>query len=287
MALHDTWLSEVEKALGRRASEVTPLSGGDINEAYALRLSKSERVFIKRNAHSPPRMFEAEAEGLEFLRQGVGKDSPLVIPEVHHVAGSFLVLEMLDREHHHDQSESLGRGLAQLHRCPASSFGAERPNFIGTLGQWNDPADRWVNFFADRRLRVQLDLPGARRLIDRECRRRFDLLFERLPGLLLHEEAPARLHGDLWSGNYLASSRGPAIFDPAAYGGHREVDLAMMRLFGGFSERTFAAYQEAFPLAPDFETRLKIYQLYPLLVHVNLFGAGYVGAVQDTLRQVT
>jgi fructosamine-3-kinase len=134
---------------------------------------------------------------------------------------------------------------------------------------------------------VQLDLPGARRLIDAEARRRFELLFDRMEWLLKPEEPPARLHGDLWGGNSFFSTRGPALFDPAAYGGHREVDLAMMKLFGGFSERTFAAYHEAHPLASGWRDRLKIYQLYPLLVHVNLFGAGYVGSVVDTLRQVT
>jgi fructosamine-3-kinase len=280
------WKDELEAALGSAVTSQRSLAGGDINEAYEVQLRDGRSLFVKTNEHTPPRMFEAEAAGLAFLREGLGVENPLVVPEVVHVAEKFLVLEML-RPAAIDQSEELGRGLAALHRAPLKGFGLASSNFIGSLGQNNDPRIKWVDFFRELRLEEQLGMPGARRLIDRETRRRFDVLFERLPELLGPEEPPARLHGDLWGGNSFFSDRGPAIFDPAVYGGHREVDLAMMRLFSGFSARTFAAYQEAYPLSPDFEGRLAIYQLYPLLVHVNLFGAGYVGAVRDLLRQVT
>jgi fructosamine-3-kinase len=174
-----------------------------------------------------------------------------------------------------------------LHAASVEQFGAPEANFIGTLGQVNEARERWVDFFRDKRLAVQLSLPGAQRLLPSGTKRRFELLFKNLDQLLGPDELPARVHGDLWGGNAFFSARGPAIFDPAAYAGHREVDLAMMRLFGGFSERTFSAYEETYPLAPGHEQRGPLYQLYPLLVHVNLFGSGYVGSVEDALRRVT
>lgn len=276
----------LESAVGSGAIGSRSISGGDINEAYRIDLADGRRIFVKTNSHAPPRMFEAEARGLSFLREGLRSDSPLVVPEVLAVDERFLALEYLERSNEEDAA-GLGRGLAEMHSRSAEMFGAELPNFIGTLHQVNDPRPKWVDFYREQRLGSQLGLPGARRLIDAEARRRFELLFDRMDELLQPEEPPARLHGDLWGGNCFHSTGGPAIFDPAAYGGHREVDLAMMKLFGGFSERTFAAYHEVYPLAPGFRDRLKIYQLYPLLVHVNLFGAGYVGSVVDTLRQVT
>jgi fructosamine-3-kinase len=118
-------------------------------------------------------------------------------------------------------------------------------------------------------------------------RRGFDALFGCLTERVGPDEPPARLHGDLWGGNLHVDEEGrPCLIDPAVYGGHREMDLAMMRLFGGFSPRVFAAYHEAYPLAPGWEDRVPLYQLYPLMVHVNLFGRGYVGSVEGALRQV-
>ena len=274
-------------ALGSEIERFSRVSGGDINDAWDVRLSGGRRVFVKYNLHTPPKMFAAEAAGLTFLREGLRADSPLVIPDVLHVGHNFLVLEFLERRAGADESEALGRGLALLHAASADEFGAAAPNFIGTLAQVNESREHWADFFRDMRLEAQLSLPGAQRLLPSGAKRRFELLFKKLEQLLGPEEPPARVHGDLWGGNSFFSTRGPAIFDPAAYAGHREVDLAMMRLFGGFSERTFAAYEETYPLVPGHLERVPIYQLYPLLVHVNLFGAGYVGSVEDALRRVT
>lgn len=281
------WRARLEAVLGSDIERLSAVSGGDINDAWDVSLSDGRRVFVKSNLSAPPRMFEAEAAGLRFLREGRGADSPLVIPDVLHVDQDFLVLEFLERASGADGSEALGRGLALLHSASALEFGASNPNFIGTLGQVNEPRSRWVDFFREKRLGVQLSLPGARRHLSSGAKRRFELLFNNLEQLLGPSEPPARVHGDLWGGNAFFSTRGPAIFDPAAYAGHREVDLAMMRLFGGFSARTFSAYQEVYPLSPGHEERVPIYQLYPLLVHVNLFGAGYVASVEDALRRVT
>lgn len=287
MADDAAWRTKIEGVLGSAVERSSGVAGGDINESWDVCLRDGRRVFVKFNRNTPPKMFEAEAQGLLFLRAGVSGDSALVIPEVLHVDHHFIVLEHLERTPDREDFEALGRGLALLHASALETFGAPRSNFIGTLGQINEPRRRWVDFYRDMRLQVQLSLPGAKRLLPSGMKRRFEILFNNLEQLLGEEEPPARVHGDLWGGNYFQTSRGPAIFDPAAYAGHREVDLAMMRLFGGFSSRTFAAYQETYPLSPGYDERVPIYQLYPLLVHLNLFGAGYIGSIEDALRRVT
>lgn len=286
MVRREPWEDRLEAELACRIHRKQPVSGGDINLAWSVQLTDERWVFVKANEHSPARMFEAEAEGLSFLREHLEKEAPLVVPEVLVVGETFLALELL-RATSQDQSEAFGRGLAGLHRRRLPTYGGDGHNFIGTLSQSNSPTENWPEFFRTERIEAQLNLPGATRLLTRATRQRFETLLSDLEQRLSPQEPPSPLHGDLWGGNYLSTSIGPAIFDPAAYAGHREVDLAMMKLFGGFSERTFAAYQEAYPLAPGHEQRIKIYQLYPLLVHVNLFGGGYAAEVESRLRELT
>jgi fructosamine-3-kinase len=179
---------------------------------------------------------------------------------------------------------ALGRGLASLHRFGAPSFGFHGPNFIGRLTQENREQPSWAEFYRDRRLEPQLRAAEAAGRAPPALRRNFERLFSKLPELVGEAEPPARLHGDLWGGNLHVDEHGaPCLIDPAVYGGHREMDLAMMRLFGGFSERVFAAYAEAFPLTKGHAERVHLYQLYPLLVHLNLFGGGYLGSVEQAL----
>lgn len=276
----------LEEALEARVLQATPLSGGDINEAYRLELSDGRRVFAKTRRPAPEGMFPAEAAGLEWLRSAFGNDDAdsLTIPRVlacsdDHRGAAFLVLELLEPgPRRADFDERLGRGLAKLHRSGAPGFGFHHDNFIGLLPQSNRPAPTWAEFYRSERLERQLALPEARTLIPSALRRRIDTLLARLEQWTGPEEPPARLHGDLWGGNLHGTADGrPALIDPAAYGGHREMDLSMMKLFGGFSARTFAAYEEAYPLTPGHERRIALWQMYPILVHVNLFGAGYVG----------
>lgn len=286
MVADEAWQREVSVALGEEVRFVRTLSGGDINQAREVELVSGRRVFVKLNERAPPRFFRAEAEGLELLREGLRGVHGLIVPEVIHIGEGFLVLELL-----HPQSRGsaqvLGEGLAELHRADAGAWGGPHPNFIGSLGQWNDTRPSWTQFFVDQRLRLQLSLAGAKRLINPGVIRVFDRLFERLPELLETGEPSSRLHGDLWSGNYCYVRGGAALFDPAVYVGHREVDLAMMRLFGGFEEKVFEAYESSYPLVSGADQRMKIYQLYPLLVHVNLFGAKYVRAVEESLRSLS
>ena len=278
--------SRVESVLGRSVRSVARVSGGDINDAFELGLADRRSVFLKTNARAPLSMFAAEARGLEFLRQA----RALRIPEVLAVSPAdegppFLLLEFIrSAKQRSGFDEQLGRGLADLHRFGAPSFGFSDENFIGRLVQKNRPHASWAEFYRHQRLEPQLGAAEAAGYVKAALRRQFEQLFARLPELVGEPEAPARLHGDLWSGNLHVDEQGaPTLIDPAVYGGHREMDLAMMRLFGGFSERVFAAYAEAFPLTSGHAERVLLYQLYPLLVHVNLFGAGYLRSVEQAL----
>ncbi|HEX8395026.1 MAG TPA: fructosamine kinase family protein [Longimicrobium sp.] len=277
----------VEAHLGRVLSAES-VGGGSINRAARLRTADGP-VFIKYHPRSPAGMFAAEARGLDALRRAA---AGLVIPRVlargdaREGVPAWLALEWLEPAAPSPaDDERLGRGLAALHRSPVAGWGWEEPNFIGSLPQANDTASSWPEFWRLRRLGPQLDLArraGRLPAAGSEWAR----LMERLPDLLAaaEEDGPSLLHGDLWSGNRMQTTDGPALIDPAVYRGHREVDLAMAELFGGFGARFGAAYREAWPLAPGYPTRRAIYQLYYLLVHVNLFGGGYVAQTASTLR---
>jgi fructosamine-3-kinase len=274
-------------ALGSAVAGTRPLSGGDINDAFEVTLADGRQVFVKSNARSPRGMFAAEAKGLAWLAAG---GASLRIPRVLAVSppddpAQFLALEMVARGRPaRDFDERLGRGLAELHRRAPGGFGLDHDNFVGRLPQSNAAAATWPEFYRTRRLEAQLRRAADGGLASGRMKRGFDRLFGELEDLVGPAEPPARLHGDLWGGNLLCDDRGlPCLIDPAVYGGHREIDLAMMRLFGGFGERVFAAYDEAWPLADGHAERVVLYQLYPLMVHVNLFGGGYVGSVESAL----
>jgi len=278
--------ARVESLLGSAVLSVTRVSGGDINDAFELGLANRRSVFLKTNPRAPLGMFAAEAAGLSFLREA----RALRVPEVLAVSPSdqqppFLLLEFIrSARARPDFDVTLGRGLSALHRFGAPSFGWQQGNFIGRLAQENREHASWAAFYREQRLEPQLCAAEAAGRAPKELRRKFEQLFEELPELVGAPEPPARLHGDLWGGNVHVDEHGaPCLIDPAVYGGHREMDLAMMRLFGGFSERVFAAYSEAFPLSPGHEARVQLYQLYPLLVHLNLFGGGYLGSLQQAL----
>jgi fructosamine-3-kinase len=280
-------------ALGHEVVSARPITGGDINRAYELVLVDGRRFFAKTNdptLRAPRGMFAAEARGLDWLREG----GALRIPEVVAVsrpddAQQFLVLELLATGvPAPDFDEQLGRGLAALHRHGAPGFGLDHDNFIGWLPQSNAATTTWVEFYRTRRLEPLLRRATDEGLASPRMREGFERLFRALEERVGAAELPARLHGDLWGGNLVCDDRGrPCLVDPAVYGGHREIDLAMMRLFGGFSRRIFDAYQEAWPLADGHAARVPLYQLYPLLVHVNLFGGGYVTSVEAALGKLT
>lgn len=278
----------VEQALGSSLSTVTQVGGGDINEAARITTRDGSRYFLKYHRTADSSMFPAEAHGLAWLAEAGALPTPEVVA-VSAEGGdtNWLVLGWLEAAAPcTDHDERLGRGLAALHGSRPETFGLERDNFIGSLPQDNEAATDWTTFYRDRRLAPQIERATAAGLIPTDLRRQCDLLLDRLDDFVGPTQAPSRLHGDLWRGNVHRDASGqPVLIDPAVYGGHREMDLAMMRLFGGFSDRVFAAYEEAFPTADGAGERLPLYQLYPLLVHVNLFGGGYVGSVARAVRR--
>jgi fructosamine-3-kinase len=284
--MHDGIRAALEEEVGAKVVAARAVGGGDINRADAVTLADGRRLFVKTNAHEPAGMFAAEARGLAWLAEA----RALRVPEVVAVGPGFLALELVvAAAPARDFDERLGRGLAALHRFGAPRFGLDHDNCIGRLPQDNTPASEpgWAAFYRARRLEPQLRRAADDGLASSRMRRGFERLFAELDDLVGPAEPPARLHGDLWGGNLLCDDAGlPCLCDPAVYGGHREIDLAMMRLFGGFGARAFAAYDEAWPLAEGAAARVALYQLYPLMVHVNLFGGGYVGQVEATLDRL-
>jgi fructosamine-3-kinase len=274
----------VARAVGSAVRSARPVSGGDINSAHEMTLTDGRVVFVKSNFVADPTMFAAEARGLAWLAQA----RALRVPEVLAVGDTFLVLERIaPARRRADFDERLGRALAALHRFGAPGFGLDHDNFIGRLPQSNTPAPTWQEFYRARRLEPQVRLARGAGLCSSAMSRGFDRLFSVLEQRVGPAEPPARLHGDLWGGNVIGDETGVAcLIDPAVYGGHREVDLAMMRLFDGFGHHVFAAYEEAWPLSPGHEDRVPLYQLYFLMVHVNLFGGSYVEQAESALFAV-
>lgn len=280
--------ARIEAELAQGIRDATRVSGGDINDAFELVLDDGQHVFLKSNARAPLAMFAAEARGLAFLEQARALRIPRVLAcSAEHEQPSFLLLEFVHSARPRAGfDEELGRGLAELHRSSAPSFGLDHSNFIGRLAQTNRERSTWAEFYRAERLEPQLRAAIEAGHAPNALARDFERLFRRLPELVGEPEPPARLHGDLWGGNLHVDERGaPCLIDPAVYGGHREMDLAMMQLFGGFGARVFSAYAEAFPLTDGHGERVQLCQLYPLLVHVNLFGASYVESVRRALAR--
>lgn len=272
--------------LGVEVRAAERVSGGSVNEAWRVDLADGRRAFVKTRADAAPGEFAAEAAALRWLAEAGTVRVPAVL-----AVGDFLALEWVEAGVLSEAgAEELGRGLAGLHAAGAPAFGAFRDGDeelrIGPLAFDAAPDDSWPEFYAERLVWPLLRPAKDRGALSREGARAVERVCERLPELAGPEEPPARLHGDLWGGNVMAGADGAAwLIDPAAYGGHREVDLAMLRLFGVPSPRILAAYEEAAPLAAGHEQRVELWQLFPLLVHTVLFGGGYGGSAEAVARR--
>jgi fructosamine-3-kinase len=269
------------------------IGGGDINDAYKMRFANGTTVFVKTRVDAPPGFYRAEAEGLRWLRETNTVTVPEVVgvrddPELAH---RFLVLEWIEPgPPAADHDEQLGRALAELHRFPCPRFGADADGWLATVPLDNRPAPTWADFYGARRLEPLVRASVDRGLLPTADATRFGTLLDRLPELLgpltIADPGPHRVHGDLWAGNVIIGAGGsPVLVDPAAYGGHREVDLAMMALFGGFGPTVVHAYDEVHPRAVDHERRRSLHQLLPLLVHLLLFGGSYATGVRRALTE--
>jgi fructosamine-3-kinase len=278
-------------ALGADVVDASVVHGGDVAAAFRMHLADGRVVFAKTHPAAPPGFFTTEATGLTWLRE----PGTVAVPEVLAVsdgdgnAPPYLVLEWIDEGRPRPATEDeLGRALAALHLAGAPAFGREDRRSTGSRGLPNEPCATWAEFYATQRL-----LPLARLARDGGALPDGPIVaLERLatgPTLASLDgagEPPARLHGDLWAGNRLVGARGESwLVDPAAHGGHREFDLAMMRLFGGFGDACFAAYAEASPLAAGWERRVSLHQIAPLVVHAIKFGGGYVRAASAAIAE--
>jgi fructosamine-3-kinase len=260
-------------------AELTRIGGGSINEAYRAELPDGTIAFVKTRPDAPRGEFASEAASLRWLAEAGAR-----VPEVLDVGDDHLVLEWLDDER--TDAEALGRSIAAMHQAGAERFGTLPPGtppppelrLAGVVLPGNEEAE-WPRFYAESRLSPLLPRAG----LSASGRKAVESVIDRIDDLAGPPEPPARLHGDLWGGNV----HGNALIDPAAYGGHREVDLAMLKLFGGPGPAAFAAYDEAFPLADGHEERVPLYQLFPLLIHAVLFGGGYAGQVEQAARRFT
>jgi len=263
-----------------------PLGGGSINEVYHLRTSAGSFCLKYNLSEAYPKMFETEAKGLELL----AKTSALKVPEVIFQSTlayySFIVLDYIPPAPEiKGFFADFGRSLARLHRHKGVLFGLDYNNYMGSLAQHNCYHYGWVDFFAEERLVRQVDLAVSKGLLDASGEKLFENLYLKLDDLL-PEEPPCLVHGDLWSGNFIVSDQGKAcLIDPAVYYGNREVDLAMSTLFGGFSQEFYTSYDAEYPLIAGWKERLDLYKLYPLLVHLNLFGSSYLGSILSILRR--
>jgi len=267
--------------------------GGDISNAFAIALSNGENVFCKTNSVSRASMFEVEAAGLSMIAVMKTIQTPEVygfgIDEERNC--SYILMQNLGKSPKRDDFwDKFGRELAMMHMAdtswvlPKRRCGLEGDGYIGNSVQLNTPCDSWIQFFRDCRLEPQIRMASI--YFDSAILQRFDILLSRLDGLLIEPDRPSLLHGDLWGGNYMTGPDGYAwLIDPAVYIGHREADIAMTELFGGFTERFYESYVETAPLQPGYSDRRDLYNLYHLLNHLNLFGAGYLGFVVSVVRK--
>jgi fructosamine-3-kinase len=302
------------------ARDARPVGGGDINQAYRVTLADGRQAFVKTRPDAAPGEYAAEAAGLRWLAEPGALRTPAVLE----VGEDHLALEWVERGRLGEAgAEELGRGLALTHLAGAPGFGdpdlaaagtaaetasgaaggaegspetasgaADRREAtrgvagFGSLRLPNDPAPDWPTFYAERRLRPLVAIARERGVLGDAGARAVEDVCARLPDLAGPAEPPARLHGDLWSGNVMADCDGrPWLIDPSCYGGHREIDLAMLRLFGAPSPRVFAAYDDVAPLTAGWEDRVQLWQLLPLLVHAVLFGGSYRGAAEGVARR--
>ena len=288
MIQYESLNSALAELVGSEEYSVRPVFGGDINRAFKLTVHGRE-IFMKANRIENEAFFASEIAGLDAIR----RTRTIRVPETlawgkDRQYGVFLLLEWCEGEQNKEFFENFGHRLAAMHqadtRKTVKGFGFPEDNFIGAGVQENTPEDSWVIFFRDHRLVPQFQ--KAESCFDSTERKRISRLLDRLDQYLPEPESPSLLHGDLWSGNYITGNDGEAwLIDPAVYVGHGEADLAMTELFGGFPQRFYGAYNECNPIDPGYRERRDLYNLYHLLNHLNLFGGGYLGSVQNVLRR--
>ena len=284
----------LEQILSRKLSRITSVGGGSINETFRLE-SGDKYFFCKVNTAAKfPGLFQKEKNGLLFLQSCNVIRVPQVIwcGELENM--QVLILEWIEEGLRSESFwKKFGEQLAMLHcwrsdgdrqTAVRAGFGFRENNYMGALPQGNTWTENWIEFFIHCRLQPQLDLAEKDGLVKKNDVDQFHSLYKKLEEIF-SPEPPSALHGDLWSGNYLSSDSGvPVLIDPAVYFGHRSMDLGMTRLFGGFDQQFYESYHYHFPLPRNFEEQADVCNLYPLLIHLNLFGSGYLSSIRSILK---
>ena len=262
--------------------EAKPLSGGDINDVFLLKCKEGDFVIKLNNTSKFPEMFSAEARGLQLLEKTNSFKIPQVIATATLENNSYLLMEFISTgEKSKFFWEEFAQNLAKLHKTSQPQFGLNHDNYIGSLPQTNQHCATASEFYISQRLQPQFKMAADKGFMFKELNAFYKNISEEIPN-----ERPSLIHGDLWGGNYMISEEGkPVLIDPATSFAPREMDLAMMKLFGGFSQEVFVHYNSNFPLKPDWENRLPLWQLYYLLVHLNLFGSGYLSRVKSIISK--
>jgi len=280
----------VSRFLGARIIRQHPVGGGCIHHGARIETGAGSTFFLKWNDAAPVGMFEAEADGLRALRATGTLRAPEPLAWDATSGGAWLLLECVQPARAAaDTAERLGRGLTALHACATEpTFGWRRDNWIGSLPQANAPTRSWADFWRERRIAPQLELARRHGRLLGVAGRVLDRVIDAMPRALADVTRPELVHGDLWGGNWLVAEGGePVLIDPAVYRGHGEVDLAMTELFGGFERAFYDGYADARGISGAYSAyRRDLYQLYYLLVHVNLFGASYEASALAAAKRV-
>lgn len=270
-----TRMKRIAEITGRIQNK-SRLAGGDINETFLLNAEKGDFV-IKTNSEKYTGMFKSEKAGLEKLSA-----AGLPVPEVFAADEDYILMRYYKPGR--AAPAAAGEALGRMHALKVSAFGLDHDNYIGTLPQRNTETADWVTFYRDHRLKPQVGMLSENSRIDGRAVSVFEKLYEKLPEILQHDVKPSLLHGDLWGGNLHWSDEGPVFIDPAVYAGDALVELAFTELFGGFSPAFYDAYRSECEINPAYNDLKRLYQLYPLLVHANLFGGSYISSAVNTAR---
>lgn len=268
----------IEQHLNSKIESVRSISGGCISDSSIIHMKSGEKFFLKVNNNIPKDMFAKEANGLKEIEN----NKSIRVPSVELVQENFIMMEYIEvKSKSNNFYEDFGIGFAKMHKYEGLYFGFYEDNYIGSTIQKNMPNEEekhdWKKFYFNKRLLFQFKLAETNGYVDSDLRKCFNQIENKIDNILNSEaEKPSLLHGDLWAGNYIVDENGRAcLIDPAVYYGNREADLAMTKLFGGFTNEFYYSYNEFYPLSDGYDYRENIYKLYHVLNHLNLFGSGY------------
>lgn len=286
MELSTNLKQSIENRLSRNIKRVSSVSGGSINDVYRLETGKENFLLKVNDKRNYPNTFQLESDGLAAIRltNTISVPDTLFTGEIDNE--SYLILQWIHSGYNTPMSSrKLGELLAQMHRNTSAAFGFDTDNYMGSLKQSNARDAKWDSFFIEARLKPMVKMAAEKQLLNSNDETLFEKLYLRLPDLF-PEEPPVLTHGDLWSGNYMVdTNEQPYLIDPAVCYGNRECEIAITKLFGGFDADFYDSYISNYPLQPGWQQRVDLWNLYPLLIHLNLFGDGYVAQVRRCLAK--